>query len=231
VKFNNETYVGAPINTVKIYNEMEVDELIFLDIKATIENRKPSFAQIKEIATECFMPFAYGGGIKTIEDMKKIFSLGAEKIVLNNVAVENPSLIKKASEIFGSQSIVVSIDAKKTNSGYETYTQRATKTTKKDPVSWAKEVEKLGAGEIFLTSIDKDGTFQGYDTELIEKVSKAVAIPVIVCGGAKNLEDFVKAKKCGASAVAAGSLFVYQGPNRSVLINYPSYEELREVLG
>lgn len=231
VRFKDPKYVGDPINVVKIFNEMEVDELLFLDIAATIENRKPPFDLIAQIADECFMPFAYGGGIKTIGDMRKIFSLGAEKIVLNTLAFENPSIIKEASKIFGSQSIVVSIDIKQDDSNYQTFIRSGTISINKNAVDSAIEAEKNGAGELFLNNIDKDGTFEDYDYELIKKISKTVHIPVIVCGGAKKIENFASAKKAGASGVSAGSLFVYQNENRAVLINYPSQEELKEILG
>lgn len=231
VKFKDPKYIGDPINAVRIYNEMEVDELAFLDITATSENRTPSFDVIKNIANECFMPFGYGGGIKNIEDIKKMFSIGAEKIIINTAAFNNPALIKEASEKFGSQSIVVSLDVKKNNNNeYEVYLLSGTKPAGIDPVTQAIAMEKAGAGEILLNSIDKDGTFEGYDIELITKVSESVNIPVIACGGANDIEDFAKGKKAGASALAAGSIFVYQGKNRSVLINYPTYEELEEVL-
>ena len=233
VKFKNPKYVGDPINAVKIFNDKEVDELIFLDISATVENRKPPFKMLTQIASECFMPFGYGGGIKTLEDIKKILHLGVEKVAVNSYAVENPAFIKSASEHFGSQSIVVSIDVKKTYPGkYEMYTNGGRIATKIDPVIFARQMEKMGAGELFLNSIDRDGTMKGYDLELIKKVSESVSIPVIACGGAGKIEDFGDAVKKGkASAVAAGSLFVFIGAYRAVLISFPAPEELQNVLG
>lgn len=232
IKFKNPKYVGDPINAVKIFNEKEVDELIFLDITATIENRKPPLKLITQIAGECFMPFSYGGGIRTLEDIKEILSLGVEKVAINSYAVENPSFVKKAAEYFGSQSIIVSIDVKKVLfSRYEVYTHSGRKGTKLDPVEFALKMEEMGAGEIFLNSIDNDGKMKGYDIEIIKNVSESVSIPVIASGGAGKIEDFTEAVQKGrASAVAAGSLFVFIGPHRAVLINFPTSEELKGVL-
>jgi len=232
IKFQNPRYIGDPINTVKIYNEKEVDELVFLDIAATTENRKPPFNIISQIASECFMPFAYGGGIRSLEDIKTILSIGAEKVVINSYAVEKPSFIKEAGELFGSQSIIVSIDAKKhSNDSYYISTHGGNKSTKINSIAWATKMEEMGAGEILLNSIDRDGTMEGYDLELTKKVSEAVSIPVIACGGAGKYEDIGEVVEAGASAVTAGSLFVYQGKNRSVLINFPTRKEIEEILG
>ncbi|OQX21576.1 MAG: imidazole glycerol phosphate synthase subunit HisF [Candidatus Altiarchaeales archaeon A3] len=232
VEFKEGKYIGDPINAVKIFNEKEVDELIFLDITASKEQREPNFEVIRDIATECFMPFGYGGGIKTIQHIKKLFSLGVEKAVINSYAIENPSFIKEASDFFGSQSIVVSIDVKKSLMGkYKVYNCSKNKLTDLDPVEFSIKMESLGCGEIFLNSVDRDGTMKGYDIDLIKKVTNEVNIPVIACGGAGKLEDFRDAVKQGnASAVAAGSLFVFHGKYKAVLINYPSQEELEKIL-
>jgi cyclase len=227
VKFKQPKYVGDPLNAVKIFNDKEVDELIFLDITATAENRRPPIKLISQIASECFMPFCYGGGIRSVEDMAELFALGVEKVAINSRAVEEPSLIKHAAELFGNQSIVVSIDVKKSLFGkHRVFTHSGRRDAKLDPVSFAKQMEELGAGELFLNSIDRDGTMEGYDLDLIKKVSESVSIPVIACGGAGSLDDFAAAKKSGASAVSAGSLFVFQGMHRAVLITYPSIKEL-----
>ncbi len=233
VQYHDFTYIGDPLNTIQIYNNLMVDELAFLDIEATIKGKKPDFKLIKDLASQCFMPLAYGGGIKNLTDMKKIFTLGVEKIIICSYAVENPDFITKAAQLFGSQSIVVSIDARKNFWGkYEIFTASGTEPAKIDPCTFAKLMEEKGAGEILLNSIDRDGTFKGYDVNLIREVTKNLSIPVIACGGAGGLGDLKSAVRAGASAVAAGSLFVYQRPNReSVLINYPSQEELRKVLG
>lgn len=218
VNFSDPKYVGDPINAVKIFNNKEVDELIFLDIDATKEKKKPSFELIAKIASEAFMPFSYGGGLRDIEDVKKILEIGVEKAIINSYAHENPEFIKELSAKFGSQSIVVAMDVKKVDSGWEVFNGIG---TGKNPVDWAVKMQQMGAGEIFLNSIDRDGTMSGYDLDLISQVSKAVSIPVIASGGAGKVEDFRDAVKCGASAVSAGSMFVFVGKNRAVLINYP----------
>ncbi|MFQ5571603.1 MAG: AglZ/HisF2 family acetamidino modification protein [Rhodothermales bacterium] len=233
IKFKNASYVGDPINTVRIYNEKEVDELIFLDITATPQQKAPPYELLEEIASECFMPFTYGGGVRALDQMKQIFSLGVEKVAVNSYAAEYPAFIREAADTFGSQSIVASIDVKKKLFGrYEVYSHGATRPSRRDPVEVAEEVERQGAGEILLTSIDRDGTMEGYDIELISRVTRAVGIPVIACGGAGSLEDFGRAvREGGASAVAAGSMVVYQGKHRAVLINFPTRTELEEALG
>lgn len=231
VEFKEGKYIGDPINAVKIFNEKEVDELVFLDIMASKEQREPNFEVISDIATECFMPFGYGGGIRSIEHIKKLFSLGVEKAIINSYAIENPSFIKEASDFFGSQSIVVSIDVKKSLMGkYKVYDSSKNKLTDLDPVEFSIKMESSGCGEIFLNSVDRDGTMKGYGIELIRKVTDKVNIPVIACGGAGKLEDLRDAVKQGnASAVAAGSLFVFQGKHRAVLINYPTQKELEKI--
>jgi imidazole glycerol-phosphate synthase subunit HisF len=231
VRFKNATYVGDPINTVRIYNQMEVDELIFLDITATREGKDPQFKLVAEIASECFMPFTYGGGIRTIDDIAKVHNLGAEKVAFNSAAAETPELVTQAARRFGSQAVIVSMDVKRKLFGrYAVYTGSGATNTGHDPVTYAKQMEARGAGELLLTSIDQDGTFDGYDLELIGQVANAVGIPVIACGGAGKTDDFAAAVAAGASAVAAGSMVVFQGRNRSVLINFPSRAELEAVL-
>jgi len=230
-KFSNPKYVGDPVNAVKIFNEKEVDELIFLDIDATANKRRPDLKLIYEIAGESFMPLCYGGGITSIEEIKEIFYAGAEKVSLNTAAFENPQLIEKAASLFGSQSIVASIDVKKKwSGGYEVYVEKGKKKTGMDPVKYAIRMEELGAGELLVNSIDREGTMEGYDLDLIRKISGTVEIPVIALGGAGRIEDFNDAIKTGgASAVAAGSMFVFYGKYRAVLINYPSQDEIRKV--
>lgn len=229
VRFKNHKYVGDPINAVKIFNDKEVDEIVILDISATAEKRKPNILQIKEIASEAFMPLAYGGGITKLDEIKELVTSGVEKVVLNTAAVQQPDLIKQGAEWVGSQSIVVSIDVKKNLWGkYKVFTMNGTNNTGLDPVEFAKQVERSGAGEIFLNSIERDGTFEGYDLQLIDAVTKAVHIPVVAVGGASSVDDFGKAVAHGASAVAAGSVFVFQRPHRAVLISYPSQKELKE---
>jgi len=223
IKFNNETYIGDPLNAIRIFNKKEVDELALMDIEASKENKAPSFDIISSVAKECFMPFAYGGGIKSVEDIRKVLGLGAEKIIIGNYAIEHPEFIKEAANIFGSQSIIVSIDAKKNSKGeYEVFSKRGKMGTGILVLDFALLMVKMGAGELILTSIDKDGTMEGYDFGLISLVSKKVNIPVIATGGASNIDDFKKAIAEGASAVGASSMFVFYGRNRAVLISYSS---------
>jgi cyclase len=231
VKFKNPTYVGDPINAIKIFNEKMVDELMFLDIEATVEERKPLFNRITEIASECFMPFGYGGGIRNLEDIRKILSIGAEKVAINTQAILNPDFIKQAAEEFGSQSIVVSIDVKENIFKKPVVFMHGTKkTVNLDPVEFACKMEEMGAGELLVNSVDRDGTMSGYDINLLKKITGAVNIPVIACGGAGCIDDFYTAvKNGGASAVAAGSLFVFYGRHRAVLINYPTDTELNKI--
>lgn len=231
VKFKDHKYVGDPINAVKIFNDKEVDELVLLDISATAEKRGPQLKFIIEIASEAFMPMAYGGGIHSIEQIRALITGGIEKVVLNTAAFDDPGLITQAAEFAGSQSVVVSMDVKKNLWGkYQVYVNNGTRSTKMDPVTYAKKMESLGAGEIILMAIDRDGSFQGYDLELIKLVSQAVSIPVVAIGGSATVEDFGNAIKAGASAVSAGSQFVFQRPHRAVLISYPSQKELKEKL-
>lgn len=231
VRFKDPSYIGDPINAVRIYNRKEVDELILLDITATRERRKPPFRILSEIASECFMPVTYGGGIRDLDDMKEIFGLGIEKVALNSYAGEDPRFVRKAADRFGSQSILASIDVRKTREDrYEVFTHGGSQGTGLDPVKCARQMEECGAGELLLTSIDADGTQEGYDVPLINMVTSAVSVPVIACGGAGKVADFAAAvKEGGASACAAGSMFVYFGRNRAVLINFPTHQELDDV--
>ena len=222
VCFGRFTYIGDPCNTVRIFNELEVDELLFLDITATIDKRTPNFKVLSEIANECFMPLGYGGGIRDFESAKAILETGFEKVAVNSFAAENPEFITKLSEHFGSQAVIASIDVKKDIWGrYGVRVQAGRKRVSHDPVEWAQELESLGAGEILLTSIDKEGTWCGFDLELVKAVSDAVNVPVIAHGGAGSIEhirDVVR--KGGASAVALGSMVVFQKKGMGVLINF-----------
>jgi cyclase len=228
VKFKDDKYVGDPINAIKIFNEKGADELIFLDISATAENRKPDFDVIKEIASECFMPVCYGGGIKDVDDARRIFNLGIEKVSLSSSAVEDPALIKELVRIFGSQSIVVCLDVKKDIFGkYQVVTRNARRKTGMDPFVAARRMQELGAGELLINSVDSDGTMAGYDIGLMQKIVQDSRVPVIACGGAGNLEHVAEViKSGGASSAAAGSLFVFHGKQRGVLISYPPREEI-----
>jgi cyclase len=232
VSFKNHKYVGDPINAVKIFNEKEVDELSLIDITAGREGRKPNIKKIREIASEAFMPVSYGGGITHIDEVKEILFTGIEKVIINKSAVHNPQLINDIAEKFGSQSIMVSIDVKKNIWGkYRVYTDGATKDTGLHPVQFAKDCVRKGAGEILLTSIDRDGTYKGFDLEITYAVASAISVPLVACGGAASVNDFFNAVKEGnASAVAAGSMFVFQRPHNAVLISYPSQEALERQL-
>jgi cyclase len=226
IRFKDPSYVGDPVNAIRIFNEKEVDELLLLDITATVEQKRPQLKIIGEIASECFMPLAYGGGIQSLDDIREIFALGIEKVSINSHAIAHPEFIAAAARRFGSQSIVVSIDVKYSRWwGYRVHSHGGGKDTGLNPVEWAVQMEKAGAGEILVNSIDRDGTMAGYDLDLIRQITAAVRIPVIACGGAGKPEDFGAAVRAGASAVAAGSMVVYHGRNRAVLINFPTRAE------
>lgn len=230
-QFKNPKYIGDPLNAVKIFNDKEVDELIFLDILATPENRSIPLDFLKEVAEECFMPLAYGGGIKTIDDIRAILKVGVEKVILNSCLFDDLDFVKNAVEQFGSSTIAVCLDVKKNFWGkYEVYSQGGRKNTKTDPISFAKKLNEIGIGELMINSIDLDGTQKGLDFDLIKKMVDAVDVPVIACGGAKGIEDFDQAiNVCGASAVAAGSMFVFHGKHRAVLISYPDPADLKRI--
>ena len=231
VKFNKHRYIGDPINAVKIFNDKKADELVFLDINASKENRLISLEFVHKVGDEANMPFAVGGGIKTIENIRSILENGAEKVVINTTAFENPEFIKDAVNSFGSSTIVICLDVKKNYFGKSqlVYKQGAKK-AKEDPVEFAQKMEEYGAGEIIIQSVDRDGTYEGYDIQLIKLISKAVTIPVVSLGGAANYNDFNLAVNEGfVSAVAAGSLFVYHGPRRAVLISFPNKKEISEI--
>jgi cyclase len=227
IRFKNPTYIGDPINAVKIFNEKEVDEIVILDITATKEKREPNYAKIEEISSEAFMPFAYGGGITSLNQIEKLFKLGIEKVVLNSILETNINLVTEAAKIFGSQSIIASIDVKKNIFG-KTHAYKISGTTKIEASvsDYVKQLEQAGAGEFFINSIDKDGTYSGYDLELIKSISNQVNTPIVACGGASSIDSFLPAIQNGASAIAAGSMFVYTGSTRGILINYPKQEDL-----
>ena len=231
VRFKDPKYIGDPLNAVSIFNEKEVDELIFLDISATSGKKPIRFELLKEIAEECFMPLAYGGGIQSLEDIRAVLKIGIEKVIINSQLYKNLDFVREAVNQFGSSTIAVSLDVKKSFLGkYELFSEGGKTNTKKDPVEFAKELEDLGVGEMMVHSIDRDGMMKGYDLELIRKISSVVTIPVIACGGASSLDDFDQAVNlAGASAVAAGSLFVFHGKHRAVLISYPDQNELKRI--
>ena len=232
VKFGNHGYIGDPINTVRIFNELEVDELCFLDIRATNENREPNYKILAEIANECFMPLSYGGGVKDANTAKKILSIGFEKIIINTAAYTKPRLITEIANYSGNQSVVGSIDVKKNLFGkYQVYANDGATKQSKDPVHWAKELEELGAGELLVTSMDKDGTWSGYDLDILERITAAVNIPVIANGGAGKIQHIGEVvAQCNVSAVALGSMVVYQAKGMGVLVNFPDQKMLNKIL-
>ena len=221
-KFGKFTYVGDPANTVRIFNELEVDELLFLDITASLEKRSPNLKVLSEIADECFMPLGYGGGITSLEDAKAVFDIGFEKIAINT-ATEKLSLISELANHYGSQAVMASIDVKKSLFGRQTVrTLGGRRDSHRDPVEWAKELEQQGAGEIVLTSIDREGTWNGFDLGLVKRVTDAVSIPVIAHGGAGTVQHITQVvKEANASAVALGSMVVFQKKGMGILVNFP----------
>ena len=224
VQFKRFVYVGDPCNTVRIFNELEVDEILVLDISPDRFARGPDIGLIEDLANECFMPLGYGGGIRSLEDAQKVFSKGVEKVVINTGAVKNPDLISKIASIYGSQALIVSIDVKRNIFGnHKVYVNSGKKKTTLDTVQWARNVVDMGAGEILLTSINQEGTWQGFDYEIIEKITEAVSVPVIAQGGAGSVEDILNLKeKTNVSAVAIGNLFVFQKKGMGVLVNFPA---------
>jgi len=232
VNFNKFNYIGDPVNTVRIFNELEVDELCFLDITATKENRDPNYKVLAEIAEECFMPLCYGGGLKDLEQVKKILGLGFEKVIINTAATMDSQLIPKIVNSFGSQSVIGSIDVKKPLfSSKKVFSHSGEYNTGVDPLMWAANLENMGVGEILLTSINHEGRWKGYDYELTKRVTENVNIPVIANGGCGNVEHIdIVLNKCGAQAAAVGSFVVYQKQNMGVLINFPNKALLKKII-
>lgn len=233
IGFRDHKYIGDPINAVRIFNDLKADELVFLDTDASKEKRLISLDFVRNVGEEANMPFAVGGGIRSLEDIRRIIGAGAEKVVINSYAAEDPDFIRQAAESFGSSTIVVCIDVKKKFLGsVQTWTLAGSKATGHSPVEFARLMEAKGAGEIIIQSIEKDGKMEGYDLALVEQVSRAVTIPVVALGGAGRLSDLKAAYAQGhASGLAAGSLFVYQGSKRGVLINYPDKSSIQEQFG
>lgn len=228
INFQKPKYVGDPINAVKIFNEKEVDELIVLDIDATTENREPDYNMIEHLAEECRMPLCYGGGVKSVEQVKRIIGLGVEKVAISSAALENPALVRAAADRVGNQSVVVVLDVRKRliANKYDVFIHNGKMKTEKDPVALAMQMESLGVGEIVINSIDHDGVMKGYDLALVEKIREAINVPLTVLGGAGTLQDIGQLiSKYGIIGCAAGSLFVFKGMYKAVLINYPNRGE------
>lgn len=224
-QFGKYRYIGDPANTVRIFNELEVDELCILDISAARTRQTPDLKVLEEVATECFMPLSYGGGVDSLDCAKKIFDTGYEKLVINTAAAECPELIGQIATVYGTQAVVAGVDVRRNWLGKQcVMTRSGRKKIASKPVSWARELESRGAGEILLTSIDREGTYEGLDENLITEVASAVDIPVIAHGGARGASDVKRAVMCGASAVALGSAVVYQKQGMGVLVNFPSSE-------
>jgi len=232
INFENPKYVGDPINAVRIFNEKEVDEIIVIDIDATVNKAEPNYKMIDNLASECRMPLCYGGGVKTVEHIQRIISLGVEKVAISSAAVENPELVAKAAECVGSQSVVAVLDVKKSirDEHYEIWTHNGQKNTGRKPCDLARQLETLGIGEIVINSIDNDGLMKGYDLDLVDMVRRAVHTPMTVLGGAGSHQDLgLLINKYKTIGAAAGSLFVFKGIYRAVLINYPSCMEKRKI--
>lgn len=228
VRFGDPKYVGDPVNAVKIFNEKETDELIVLDIDATVKGVEPNVRLIGQLAVECRMPLCYGGGVKTVDQAKRIIGLGVEKVALSSAAVENPRLVSAIAQEIGSQSVVIVLDARKRESGpvYDVWTRNGTRNTGSSVIEVAASAESLGAGEIVVNSIDNDGVMKGYDLSLARQVRSATSLPMTILGGAGSLNDIGQlVRACGVVGAAAGSLFVFKGPYRAVLISYPSQSQ------
>ena len=231
VKFKESTYVGDPMNAVTIFNEKEVDEIVILDISATLNNRIPNYDLIEEITSQAFMPLSYGGGITEFDQVRHILSLGVEKVIINSKAFHDEQLLLDVVRVFGSQSLIIALDVKKSLFGkYELRTHSGSKKASMSLEKALRYFNDLGVGEIMINMIDRDGMMNGYDLDLIQIVSSKVSVPLIVCGGASSIEDFRLAQDAGANAVAAGSFFVFHGKHKAVLLTYPNYDELQEVL-
>lgn len=233
VRFKEGVYVGDPVNAVRIFNQKEVDELILLDIHATSQNRGIDFETLEKVVSECFMPICYGGGVRTLEDMRRLYALGIEKVSLGAAAFEVPDLVRRASMEFGAQAVVVTLDVKKGLLGRTSVrTRNGSHDTKMSPADAAHLMEAQGAGELLLYSIDRDGTWSGFDLKLVESVSHATNIPVVATGGAGSSVDIRAAvKEAGASAVAIGSMAVFQGKDLGVLIKFPSRKDQDAIFG
>lgn len=228
VRFEKPVYLGDPVNVIRIFNDKEVDEVALLDIDASREGRAPNTRLIAEVASECFMPLSYGGGISSIGQIEGLLTLGVEKVVLNSAAASNPTLVAEAARRFGSSTVVVSVDVNRSLFGRRHVVARGGRDiVGTDPVGWAKRMEDLGAGEILLTAVYREGTLSGYDLGLVQEVSSALRIPVVALGGARNLQDLrAVVIEGGASAAAAGSMFVFHGPHRGVLISFPHRSDI-----
>ena len=229
-RFKQPTYLGDPINVIRIFNDKEVDELVLLDIGASGHSQPPNYELLRQVTSECFMPLAYGGGVRSLDMVGSLLTLGVEKVIINTAAAVRPEFVREAADRFGSSTIVVSADVRHTLlRGAQVHSHRGSRNIGVGPVEYARRIRDLGAGELLLNSVDRDGTMRGYDLDLIRAVGAAVDIPVIAAGGARSTADFKAAVDAGASAVAAGAMFVFQGPHRAVLITFPPRQELERL--
>lgn len=227
IQFKNSIYLGDPINTVRLLNDMEVDELVVLDISASKQDKGPNFSLVEDIRNEAFMPLAYGGGIHTVSQVQDLISMGVEKVSLNKTLLDNPNIVKEASQLIGSQSIIGSIDIKKSLFGkYKIFSHTDKKYLQSDLAGYLETLETLGVGELLINLVDRDGTWKGYDLNFVEDIARYVNVPLVICGGASSLDDLKLVTLSGADAAAAGSLFSFQGKDQGVLTNYPSSGEL-----
>ncbi len=228
VQFKNHRYIGDPINAVKLFNDLRADELIFLDITATVENRTIDPELVRQIGDETNMPFTVGGGIRTLQAIEALIKAGAERVCINSYALANPAFVREAADEFGSSTIVVCFDVKRNLWRKEqVYSRAGTQATGLSPLDWAKRMADAGVGELVVQSIEYDGQMAGYDYELVRKIAESVQVPVIALGGCGQFSDIQRVVgECSASAAAAGSFFVYHGPRRAVLINFPTHSEL-----
>ena len=229
-RFAKPKYVGDPINAIRIFSDKEVDELMVLDIGASRESREPNYELIEQFAGECFMPLCYGGGIRSVEQARRLFALGVEKICLQSAALDDLTVVTRIAEQFGSQSVLVSADIKSNWLGkHKLYSSKTSKLLDRSWLTFLKDAVAAGAGEVVLNSVDRDGTMQGMDLDIISEAAAALPVPLIAVGGASSLQDIKAAVDAGASAVSAGAMFVFHGPHRAVLITYPKYRELEQL--
>lgn len=233
VRFRDASYVGDPINVVRIFNDKEADELILTEIVATRDGKAPDFELLEQIATEAFMPVCYGGGVRTLADAKRILRLGMEKIAVNTAAFDDPRLVATLSGELGSQCVVASVDVKRTwRGGYAVYSHAGRRVPERDPLRWIERLVALGAGEVLLNCVDRDGTMQGYDLELLRRVRGRFDVPIIPCGGAGSVHDISQGlAAAGSSAAGVGARFIYEGPYRAVLVSYLSPRDVSEIQG
>jgi imidazole glycerol-phosphate synthase subunit HisF len=231
-KFRSPNYIGDPINSIRLFNDKEVDELLFIDIDASKNKSEPNFTLVQEIASECFMPLSYGGGIKDVHTVEKLLKMGVEKVSINSALLSNLDLCKKISTEFGSSTLIGSIDVKKNLIGrYRVYNHIQKKTLSLDPIDYVKQLEANGVGEIFINNVDLDGTFSGYDISLLQEIENKLSVPIIPCGGAGSLTDLAEVfNKTKIKAVAAGSIFVYTGKFNAVLINFPTEDQKEQIM-